>query len=277
MRTVQSTLASPALRPYVRAFAQRTGAELFESQPVPAFLETVIHFDFGDLLSVRTAGGQHEGGRRLGLVGPHTHAGTHLQLKGSIDTFAIFLQPSALWSFFRVPISVIMETHYDAEEVLGAPLGRLWCLLSEAPNFTTRVQTAETFLLRSNFAAPETVATAAASVLSRLGGRISIRELASQLNISVRQLERDFIRELGIPPIRFARVARFQTALDARIRQPDKSWLSIALESGYHDQMHLVHEFHSLNGSPPTLTMEQLGDSRPSALASYYDGVRLQD
>lgn len=39
MRTVQSALAPPALRLFVRAFAQRTATGLIESQPMPAYLE----------------------------------------------------------------------------------------------------------------------------------------------------------------------------------------------------------------------------------------------
>jgi AraC-like DNA-binding protein len=236
---------------------------------MPAFLETVIHFDFDDVLTVGSAGGGFEQGRPLGLVGPHTLAGTSLRFAGNIDSFAIFLQPTALWSLFRVPTSVVMETHYDAEDVLGAAIAELWHVLAEMPNFADRVRAAELFLLRSaNFEPGATVTTAAASLLVFQGGRIAIDDLASQMNVSVRQLERSFLREIGISPKRFARVARFQAALDARVGRPDRSWLDISIESGYHDQMHLVHEFQSLCGLSPTLTVELLGDSRPSALAT---------
>ena len=50
MRTLQSRLAVPVLRPYVRAFAQRSAHGSFDEQAMPAYLETVIHFDFGDFL-----------------------------------------------------------------------------------------------------------------------------------------------------------------------------------------------------------------------------------
>jgi methylphosphotriester-DNA--protein-cysteine methyltransferase len=92
----------------------------------------------------------------------------------------------------------------------------------------------------------------------------------------MRQLERSFLREMGIPPIRFARVARFQAALDARVGRPDRSWLDIAIDSGYHDQMHLIHEFQSLCGMSPTFTLERLGDSRPSALMSSHIRYRQE-
>jgi AraC-like DNA-binding protein len=275
MRTVQSAPAASALRPFVRAFAQRTVAGVVEAQPMPAFLETVINFDFGDLPTVRSATGGVESGRALALVGPHTHAGTGLRFEGRIDSFAIFLQPAALWSLFQVPTSVVMETHFDAEDVLGAPVAELWHVLAETPDFAGRVRAAEMFILRSaNFEREETVTTAAASLLARRGGRITIHDLASGMNVSMRQLERSFLREIGIPPKRFARVARFQAALDARVRRPDRSWLDIAIASGYHDQMHLVHEFQSLCGLSPALIVERLGDSRPAALVASHGADR---
>lgn len=270
MRNVQSAPASPALRPYVRAFAQRAHSGAAESQPMPAFLETVIHFDFGDPLIVQLANGMCASSLPMSLVGPHTHSVTGLRLEGNIDSFAIFLEPTALWLLFGVPTSLVAETHFDSCDVLGNPLATLWNVLGETPSFAGRIQLAEMFLFRQLDLCRRvpTVAMTAAALLAQCGGRITIMDLAWHMNVCVRELERSFVRELGVTPKRFARVARFQSALDARVRCPEKSWLEIAVNAGYHDQMHLVHEFSTFCGLAPTATMEQLGDSRPSALAS---------
>jgi hypothetical protein len=84
--------------------------------------ETVIHFDFGDVLTIRSAGGVLERGRPLAFVGPHILAGAGLRFEGTVDSFAIFLQPAALWSLFRVPIRAVTGAHYDAADVLGEVL-----------------------------------------------------------------------------------------------------------------------------------------------------------
>jgi methylphosphotriester-DNA--protein-cysteine methyltransferase len=162
-----------------------------------------------------------------------------------------------------------METHYDADDVLGAPVSDLWEILAGTLEFGARVRAAERYLFRwANFEECNTVSTTAAALLAGSAGRVSIHNLATHFNVSVRQLERSFLSEMGVTPKRFARVARFQAALDTRVRMPDRSWLAIATDSGYHDQMHLVHDFVDFAGLPPTLTVKQLGDSRPSALAA---------
>jgi len=270
VRTVQSAAASPKLRQYVRAFAQRNVTGLFEEQAMPAYLETVIHFDFGAFPIVRSGGGAWETMRSRSVVGPHTFAGTSLRYSGTIDSFAIFLQPTALESLFGIPVSLVMESHYDADALLGAPIADLADALAETLDFRHRVRLAEAFLACHRDREPEeTIITVATNLLSsRRQNRFSIPDVASRLHLSVRQFERSFAREIGITPKRFARVARFQAALDARVRMPERSWLDIATDTGYFDQMHLIHEFRSLGGMPPTRTLERLGDSRPSALAA---------
>ena len=71
VHTVRSVPPSMALSPFVRAFAQRKVSGVIETQSMPAFLETVIHFEFGDVLTIRSAGGVLERGRPLAVVGPY--------------------------------------------------------------------------------------------------------------------------------------------------------------------------------------------------------------
>ena len=62
----------------------------------------------------------------------------------------------------------------------------------------------------------------------------------------LRQFERSFERDVGVSPKSFARIARFQSALDAKLVSPQRTWLDIAHSFGYHDQMHMIHDFEAL-------------------------------
>ena len=268
IRSLHSAPASPSLRPFVRAFAQRTGVGISASQPMPSYLETVIQFDFGDPPVVRTDGSGWKTTRVRSVVGPHISGETALRFDGVVDSFAIFLQPTGLWLLFHIPVSAVMGTDFDADDVLGSSAANLWDALAEQSDFTARVRTAELYL--GNYISeqlPGTPMSAAAALLARRGGSIAIHDLAAELQLSERQLERAFLRDIGIQPKRFARVARFQAALDARVTGPDRAWVDIATAGGYHDQMHLVHEFKSFAGMSPNVTLRRLGDSRPEALA----------
>ena len=107
-----------------------------------------------------------------------------------------------------------------------------------------------------------------AEIIFRRKGAIRIDELADYSALSVRQFERRFTADIGMSPKLFARISRFQMALDAKRLEPDHSWLTVAHELGYHDQMHMIRDFHDLGGDAPGLVMQQSGDLQPWSLAS---------
>ena len=100
-------------------------------------------------------------------------------------------------------------------------------------------------------------------------GAIRIGEIADQARLSVRQYERRFWDEVGLTPKTFARTTRFQRALDAKRFFPQRTWLSIAHEFGYSDQMHMVRDFQTLGGDAPTNLLAQSGDIQPWSLPSH--------
>jgi len=48
-----------------------------------------------------------------------------------------------------------------------------------------------------------------------------------------------------------ARIARFEAALALKAMNSSMQWTTIAHGLGYHDQMHMVHDFHHLSGAVP--------------------------
>ena len=58
-------------------------------------------------------------------------------------------------------------------------------------------------------------------------------------------------------PKLFARIARFEAALHSKACSAQKSWTDVAHEFGYHDQMHMVHDFEEFTGGTPTSVLKQ--------------------
>lgn len=269
MNTLQSALPCRALRDLVRAYAQRTtsATEILVVQRVPASLEVVLGFEFGSLFTVDYRDGSSEPAYRIALVGSHCSPNATLSLGAGVESFAIFLQPTALQRLLGVPTHHVADRSYPAEDVLGPRVEALWSVLADATSFEQRVRLSETYLLRMLRDAETSTIAHVAMDTFRGHGRLHVAEMAGRASLSVRQFERQFARELGMPPKRFARIARFQFALDAKLVAPGRSWLDVAHGAGYYDQMHLVRDFHSLSGASPTQLVAQLGDTRPPALA----------
>jgi AraC-like DNA-binding protein len=91
-------------------------------------------------------------------------------------------------------------------------------------------------------------------------GDVSIAHLARRSGAHARTLTRLFERWVGLPPKRFARIVRLQTAL--RALPEGESWASVALELGYCDQSHFIREVRELFGSTPREIMRLSGQTR---------------
>ena len=90
------------------------------------------------------------------------------------------------------------------------------------------------------------------------GGVIDIPVLAHTAGLSTRQFARRFIRQIGVSPKLFARVARFEAALQSKARFAAKCWTQIAYEFGYYDQMHMIHDFKDFTGASPKEMLNRL-------------------
>ena len=58
---------------------------------------------------------------------------------------------------------------------------------------------------------------------------------------------------MGLTPKSFSRVQRFQRVLRKVHRLPSIDWADVALECGYYDQAHFIHDFQSFSGFTPTV------------------------
>lgn len=85
-------------------------------------------------------------------------------------------------------------------------------------------------------------------------GRLSIYELAKRNSITVRQLERNFKKLIGLSPKEYSNIIRFQYALSLiKDSKQDRSLLDIAFECGYYDHSHLSNEIRRNTGLSPSL------------------------
>ncbi|MGN7785820.1 DUF6597 domain-containing transcriptional factor [Niabella sp. 22666] len=84
-------------------------------------------------------------------------------------------------------------------------------------------------------------------------GQIGVYELSKRNFTTVRQLERNFKKLIGISPKEYSNIIRFQYALGL-IKNSDKnrSLFEIAFECGYYDHSHLTNEIKRNTGLSPS-------------------------
>jgi AraC-like DNA-binding protein len=114
-------------------------------------------------------------------------------------------------------------------------------------------------------APPDPLAVLAAQRLARPDAQV--RDVAAELSISERQLNRRCSAAIGYGPALLRRVLRFRrfvSRIDAAPAAADLAGL--AAETGYADQAHLTRESHELAGLPPrALIRDRHGELRTEA------------
>lgn len=84
-----------------------------------------------------------------------------------------------------------------------------------------------------------------------VGSRLAVQDVARELHISVRQLERLFHREISVTPAAFARRLRLRHAHELLV-DTHRSISDVALESGFADGSHFSRRFRDAFGKTPS-------------------------
>lgn len=254
--------SSKATKRYVRLYVQREaqlGLSTF-MHPVLARSAPVLDFEFGGPIEIHTSGADlTRTAETAAFVGLQTSQRHQLLIRGRVESFVIFLQPAASHQLFRLPPGDIINRDHAARLVLGAAVSELHQQLGNTGSFQERVQIADQFISRYSFkaSAPQW-AELLANEIMRNRGACRIDYLAHHAGLSIRNFERMFRKQIGLPPKLYARIIRFESALKAKALSPHTSWTTVAHEFRYHDQMHMIHDFQQLSGETPTAILGQM-------------------
>jgi AraC-like DNA-binding protein len=248
--------SSAVLRPYVWAYGMTTGqvGAVPLLVPLPARPKQLLTFSFADSFRINRPVSTHSDATpRVTVVGPQTQAQAGLLVSGRIDNFTVHFQPSGFNRLFGIPMTELTDLAYDAYGVMGPEIPRLEHELGDALSFAERIQIIERRFLRllRCHVTPDPVAMAANSLFASHGIQ-RVSAMATYSGLSPRQFERRFLAQVGVPPKLYARIVRFNAALDQKLRSPNREWSSIAHDHNFYDQMHLVHDCRAFTGDSPS-------------------------
>ncbi|MEN8144212.1 MAG: helix-turn-helix domain-containing protein, partial [Gemmatimonadota bacterium] len=208
-----------------------------------------IVFHFGDALS-RLSEGSEVGQPHTLVVGQMTGP-TLLRPGSNVRALGIRLLPWGGRVLFQMPICELTDRFLPVRELLPR-FDSLADQLAAAPA-DERPRLAFSHLrkwLPVEPAGPLTKELVRAIVGS--GGRTTVRELASTVNATTRSVERVMNRDIGLPPLLFARIVRVQKAIGRMRNEPPGRLGRIAMDCGYYDQAHFCRDFRQLSGMTPT-------------------------
>ncbi len=211
----------------------------------------ICFFFYGSSLTVKNVhAGKQETSTASFLICNRHHV-LDLSANGATGLVVVNFRPGRLRYFTDAPFAELQDHVISAADLWGTQAADVPEKLAQARNLAEQATVLSDFFLG---VLREREATRLDLLLDMLylspGTRIS--ELAEQGGWSLRHFERQFSATYGVTPKYFARVARMQQVARKLALEPGVSTLESALDAGFFDQSHFIHELTKLAGLSAT-------------------------
>ena len=205
------------------------------------------------------------------LVMGATCGPTRIVLAGTLVQVCVRLRVGAAAAVLGVPAAALTDHGVALDALWGTTAREALERLHAVPAGPARVAVMTAILQeRLHQAAPTPpIAFEAVRRIAASGGTLRIGELAADLGVTDRRLQQIFHAHVGLSPKATCRLARFRAVLARGRRARGRRWTEVALESGFSDQAHLVHELKAFTGLTPTeLARHDFGFFQDAAAAA---------
>ena len=172
---------------------------------------------------------------------------------GNVRLFGVRFWPAGAFPLVRYPLSEFTDQIVEFGVACPGAGSDVENKIQDAGSFSSQVAAFETFFseqLGLRGEGDQITSKACEWILARQG-LDTVSNIAHQIGVSERRLERRFKRSVGLSPKTFSRIVRFQTVVNAVQQSSDANLLDTALSFGYYDQSHLIRDFKEFSGGTP--------------------------
>ncbi|GMQ32130.1 MAG: AraC family transcriptional regulator [Cytophagales bacterium] len=189
------------------------------------------------------------------LVGQQTRSYRLKVENEEADIFGIAIRPTAIWRLTKRPAIQFTDRPTPLEEVFAEAWLDTIKQIAEKPSFEKRVEKAEEFIseILSDLDLSKTLVDYALELIFEKKGCISTRELCKELHVSERHLQHLFRQQVGLSPLQYARITRFNSIFVEFTRageSPDLPFLTSFFN--YYDISHFFKDFKAYSGESPS-------------------------
>jgi AraC-like DNA-binding protein len=171
----------------------------------------------------------------------------------------VHFKPGGAFPFLKLPPGELCNQSIALEDLWGAQSALLRERLLAAATPEEKIRVLECCLLEQ-MAKPlerHPAVNFALQQFCRSHQPPSVSRVVDQVGFSQRRFIQLFCDEVGLTPKLFYRVSRFQKMIHAAHARSEVNWADMALDCGYYDQAHFIHDFQSFAGITPSTYLKQ--------------------
>ena len=165
----------------------------------------------------------------------------------------IQFRPGGTFPLFHAPASAIANCSAPLEDLWRGAAGGIREQLLASPSVDAMFAVLERSLL-AHLVRPLDLHPAVAFArvrICRAPHIATVSGIVDRIALSQRRFIELFRDQVGLTPKAFCRVRRFQRVLESVHRRSSVDWAQVALDSGYYDQAHFIHDFQGFSGLTP--------------------------
>ena len=166
----------------------------------------------------------------------------------------IQFRPGGTFPFFRMPAGEIANQSAPLDGLWRGVSGEIREQLLAASTPDAMFALLEHSLLRQLVRVPE-LHPAIEFARRHICGAphvATVSGVTERIGLSQRRFIELFRDQIGLTPKAFCRVRRFQRVLESVHRHKAVDWVEVALDGGYYDQAHFIHDFQGFSGLTPS-------------------------
>jgi len=192
------------------------------------------------------------------LVGPQLTR-VNVKVHKQITAIGVDFLPGGMFRMLGIPMHEFFDGGFDALDFFGSEIRIINDQLQQVSNLVEGKNIVEKFLLKQVASVKEILPIdSAMRMLLSNNGNMTMEKAASLSCLSLKQFERKCQERIGMNPKLYARILRFSNAYRLHEASPQLSWIEIAYEAGYYDQMHMIRDFKVFAGVNPSVIEQQL-------------------
>ena len=192
------------------------------------------------------------------LIGPQCSR-VNVKVHHQLRAIRVDFQPGGMFHLLGVPMHELFDEGFDALDFFGADMKLINEQLQAISDLEVGKDIVERFLLNRIKNLREILPfDSAMRLLLNSNGTMSIEDTAALACLSLKQFERKCKDRIGMNPKMYARILKFSKAYRMHEAFPQLSWIDIAYQAGYYDQMHMIRDFKAFAGVNPSVIQQQL-------------------
>ena len=176
----------------------------------------------------------------------------YLKIKGDVDVLGICFEPDGIYPFLKIPVSEFKNQILGADEIGFKMAKRINEKLKETPDIEHRLTILENELLMILKYSNQNLDNFRLIFNDfKKDNSLQIMEFCRRNNVSIRQLERMYLKYVGLSASTYITLDRFHDSVNQLLKRGYSKLSDLAYDNEYFDQMHFIREFKRFTGNTP--------------------------